>query len=138
MRRLSLRDYVLTRVFIYGLVVSIVGPMLYIVSSSLTDPAHQAQRIMLFIPQQATLKNYATALEYAANTLSVPVWLMFLSSSICTARGSRSAWSPTGSASLTPLRAAPSPDRRQLFISTPVTGTPLLTSIGNGSCATIP
>jgi ABC-type glycerol-3-phosphate transport system permease component len=84
MRRLTVRDYVITRVFIYGLVLSILGPMLYIVSSSLTDPAHQAERILLFIPQQATLKNYVSAFEYAAETLNVPVWLMFLNSSIYT------------------------------------------------------
>ena len=85
-RELSSRAYIVTRLSVYGAVLLILIPMIYLVSIAFTDPVQYSTRtvesVLYFIPKDPTLQNYADAVEYAATTLRTPVWRMYLNSII--------------------------------------------------------
>ena len=82
-RVLPLGTYIVTRVAVYGMIVAVLVPLLYLVSISFVENTNR-ETIFFFIPKHPTLDNYSFALEYAAAVLRIPVWRMYMNSGIYT------------------------------------------------------
>ena len=83
-RVLPLGTYLVTRIAVYGMVLVVLVPMLYLVSVSFLDNTGSRETFLFFIPKEPTLENYTRALEYAAEVLRIPVWRMYMNSGIYT------------------------------------------------------
>jgi ABC-type glycerol-3-phosphate transport system permease component len=79
-RVLPLGAWLVTRLVVYGMIVAVLVPLLYLVSVSFTLASGSRETILFFIPKEFTVENYTRALEYASSTLRIPVWRMYLNS----------------------------------------------------------
>ncbi len=82
-RVLSLGTYIVTRVAVYGMILAVLVPILYLVSISFVDSTNR-DTILLFIPRNPTLENYTRAMEYAEDVLRISVWRMYMNSGVYT------------------------------------------------------
>jgi raffinose/stachyose/melibiose transport system permease protein len=76
--------FAITRLWVYGLALTVIVPMLYLVSVSFTAVSRPAEGQTEPLAARFTLENYQRAFEFAATTLSIPIWRMYANSLIYT------------------------------------------------------
>lgn len=74
--------FIITRFWVYGLALTVVVPMVYLVVVSFTTVNRSAEGQAEPLRSRLTLENYQRAFEFAATTLSIPIWRMYANSLI--------------------------------------------------------